>query len=185
MMKKSKLKKNTGFTLIEIMVTVAIVGIFASIAIPSFSSLIENNRVNTATNELVSNLLLARSEALKRRNTVTICPSSDQTTCNANKDFSKGWVVFLDCSTIGQMDTGTITGCGPNDKEEVLKVGDGFTSLYLSNQNLNSVSFGFSGRLASATSRFEIGTDTTDRRKKVILTRVGRVRSCVISTPGC
>ena len=45
-------KYNRGFTLIEIMVTVAIVGIFASIALPSFSNLIERNRMTTATNEL-------------------------------------------------------------------------------------------------------------------------------------
>lgn len=177
-MKNISKKYSKGFTLIEMMVTVAIVGIFASIALPSFSNLIESNRINTATNELVSNLLLARSEALKRRNTVTICPSNDQVNCITSTDFSSGWIVFLDCGAIGLMNSGTITGCGPNDREEIIKVRDGFDSLYLKNQSVNTVSFGFSGRLVGAASSFELGKEgSTPRTKKVVLNRVGRVRA--------
>ena len=166
-------KNNSGFTLIEIMVTIAIVGIFASIALPSFSKLIESNRINTATNELVSNLLLARSEALKRRNTVTICPSSNQTSCNDNTNFSTGWIVFLDCDNdivLGE----TIGGCGP---EDIIKVGDGFDSIYMTNQTVKKISFGFSGRLFGAASTFDIGKDASNKKKKVVLSRIGRVRT--------
>lgn len=169
-------KNNSGFTLIEIMVTIAIVGIFASIALPSFSKLIESNRINTATNELVSNLLLARSEALKRRNTVTICPSSNQTSCNDNTNFSTGWIVFLDCDN-DIIPGETITDCGPNGTEDIIKVGDGFDSIYMTNQTVKKISFGFSGRLAGAASTFDIGKDASNKKKKIVLSRVGRVRS--------
>ena len=182
-------KNNNGFTLIELMVTIAIVGVFASIALPSFSSLIESNRISTATNELVSNLLFARSEALKRRNNVTICPSVtqhlDNASCAASSDFSTGWIVFLDCDANGVRDLGTIADCGENDEEEIIKIGDAFSSIYMTNQSATQVSFGFSGRISGVPSNLEIGADTTDRRKKVIVSRVGRVRSCIISESGC
>lgn len=165
-------KNNSGFTLIEMMVTVAIVGIFASIALPSFSRLIESNRINTATNELISNLLLARSEALKRRNTVTVCTSSDQQSCIDSADFSQGWIVFQDCD--GDNTTGETVG---TCVEDVVKVSDGFDSLYMTNQNVNKVSFGFSGRLAGNTSTFHIGKDEDNKKKNVVLSRIGRVRS--------
>ncbi|WP_137818232.1 GspH/FimT family pseudopilin [Pseudomonas sp. 2FG] len=72
-----------GFTLIELMVVIAIVAILASIAVPSFRILILNNRITTQTNGLLGLLQLARSEAVTQRQQVTVCPSSDQSTCNS------------------------------------------------------------------------------------------------------
>ncbi len=172
-------KNNSGFTLIELMVTVAIVGIFASIALPSFSNLIESNRISTATNELVSNLHFARSEALKRRNTVTVCPSSNQESCNNNSDFSTGWIVFVDCDDDIVPDE-AIADCGPNNTEEILKVGDGFDSVYMNNTSVNKISFGFSGRLNGIASTFEIGKDSGTLKKTVALSRVGRVKAVTL-----
>lgn len=176
-MKSNKYKINSGFTLVELLVTVAIVGIFASIALPSFSKMIEKNRVNTATNELVSNLLLARSEALKRSNNVTLCPSDNQTSCASNGDYSKGWIVFLDCDddlVLGE----TITDCGPNGTEDIIKVHDGFDSVYMNkNGGVKKVSFSFSGRLAIPASTFSVGKDVSNKTKRVSLNRVGRIRT--------
>ena len=174
-------KNNSGFTLIEIMVTIAIVGIFASIALPSFSRLIESNRINTATNELVSNLLFARSEALKRSNTVTLCPSITQNlataSCVADTNFATGWIIFLNCDGDGVRDLGVIPDCGENNQEEIIKVSDAFDSIYMTNQNVDRISFGFSGRLAGNPSTFHIGKDVDNKKKNVVLSRVGRVRA--------
>lgn len=169
-------KFNTGFTLIEIMVTVAIVGVFAAIALPSFSGLIERTRITKMTNELVSNLLFTKSEALKRDHSVTLCPSSDQANCNANKDFSTGWVIYLDCATIGQMDAGAIPGCGPNNKEEIIKVRDGFDSLYLMNNSQNQITFNLTGRPAGV-STFDIGKDSSNLKKEVRVNLIGRIKA--------
>ncbi len=168
-------KSNNGFTLIEIMVTVAIVGIFASIALPSFANLIENNRNNTAANELVSNLLLAKSEALKRSNSVTICPSTDQATCSPNRDFSTGWIMFLDCNGNDTANE-AVVDCGTNDREEIIRVREAFDSVYMRNTSDSKITFEFSGRLGSNSS-FNIGKDASNLQKRVVINRIGRVRA--------
>lgn len=65
------LKKTTGFTLIELLITLVILAIVSAVAIPGFSNLIENNRLASGTNLLVSSIKFARAEAIKRGTNVT------------------------------------------------------------------------------------------------------------------
>lgn len=91
-----------GFTLIELMVTIAVVAVLGTIALPSFSTSIRNSRVTTDSNELLTAVNLARLEAISRTRGVSIC-AADTTAglpaaCGAANDWSKGWVVFMDDS---------------------------------------------------------------------------------------
>ncbi len=97
-----------GFTLIELMFTLAVAAVILTLAIPSFRDIIQNTRLTTQINELASSLNLARSEAIKRGLTVTVCKSDDQDASpNCGGDWQDGWLVFEDNGTVGTFDSGT------------------------------------------------------------------------------
>ena len=80
---------NQGFTLVELMVTLAVVAIVISIAAPSFSQMIRDHRLITAANDFMGTLQLARSESIRRGVQVTLLP------IDAN-NWNSGWDVFTD-----------------------------------------------------------------------------------------
>jgi len=92
----TRFKPVRGITLIESLVVLAIVGILARVALPSFQSTIDANRRKVYANQLVEDLALARSEAIKRGARVVVCPSSTFAACSTTNDWSTGWLVFED-----------------------------------------------------------------------------------------
>lgn len=90
-----------GFTLIELMLTIAILAIILGTSVPSFQSMIKNNRIAAVSNDLVIGLQLARSEAIKRGIPVALCASSDQASCTTTSVWSNGWVVRSQAVTAG------------------------------------------------------------------------------------
>ena len=83
-----------GFTVIEILLVIVIMGVFLTIAAPSFVTFTSSQKVKTASFDVYAALLFARSEAIKRRQNVTITP--------VGSDWKKGWTVH---ATIGGVDT--------------------------------------------------------------------------------
>ncbi|WP_448478983.1 GspH/FimT family pseudopilin [Pseudoxanthomonas mexicana] len=71
-----------GFTLIELVITLAVLAIIVTLALPAFTALINGNRLTAQANELVADLQSARMEAIKRNRPVTLCPSADNVTCS-------------------------------------------------------------------------------------------------------
>ncbi|WP_455366421.1 GspH/FimT family pseudopilin [Kaarinaea lacus] len=109
------MKKQSGFTLIELMVVLAIAVFLITSAVPGFQAFIQNNRMSTTAHQFIVSVNLARSEAVKRGKQVSMCKSSDASTCTSNDGWEQGWVVFVDENGDGQRQT-TPT------EEEILRV---------------------------------------------------------------
>lgn len=106
-----------GFTLIELMVAIAILAIVIAIAAPSFNRTVQSNRAAVMSNELVGALQTARSEALKRRTNVTLCRRNVAgTTCENGTDWSAGWLLTQGNLVLRVWEPAAgITLTGPND----------------------------------------------------------------------
>jgi type IV fimbrial biogenesis protein FimT len=90
-------QRRNGFTLIELVITIALLAILIGMALPSFRATIQNNRMTAQANEMVTALQFARSEALKRSAPVTVCASdTSQDPAQCGSDWSAGWLAFVD-----------------------------------------------------------------------------------------
>jgi type IV fimbrial biogenesis protein FimT len=110
--------RERGFTLGEMLTSMAVVAISLSLAVPSYQNVVRNNRRATAVNQLVSTFHLARSEAVTRNAQVTVCASTDAAACTDGADWHDGWIAFPDADQDRQVDVGeTILGAaaGPQD----------------------------------------------------------------------
>lgn len=86
--------RNKGFTLVELIITVAVVAIVAGIAVPSFTEQIRNNRSISIANEFVDVIGFARAQSVSRPARISICASNNGTACAG--DWADGYIVFVD-----------------------------------------------------------------------------------------
>lgn len=95
-MKASKLKTIHGFTLIELIIVLAIAGVILTSAIPAFSNMLAENRQKSQLFTLFSHHQLARSEAIKTNQRVTLCKSNNGQQCTSKSQWHEGWIIFSD-----------------------------------------------------------------------------------------
>lgn len=98
------MKNQQGFTLVELLITILVASILLATAVPAFNDFIQNNRITATSNELVTALAVARSEAIRRRGPVSLCSSANQATCANSANWGTGWIVFSDRNTVGTVD---------------------------------------------------------------------------------
>lgn len=142
--------RGRGFSLIELVVVVAVLGVLASLAAPSMSRLVATQRVRTSAANLHLTLLRARSEALKRNAPVTLSA--------VNGDWSGGWNV-----------TATVSGA-PRVLEAVQAQG---AVAVTATPALTSVVFGYDGRTAQGV-QFVVTSLTADATRCVSIDPTGR-----------
>ncbi len=84
-----------GYTLFELLVTVVLVGLLLTLAIPSFGNILANNRLRGEVNALFHAVHLARKESVIRRQVVSICPTVNGSECGVRSGWSAGWMTFV------------------------------------------------------------------------------------------
>jgi len=102
-MRLPRSRSHGGYTLVEAMVVVALLGILTAVATPSFVSLMQRNRAAGEINSLIGDLQFARSEAIKRGLPVSLCTSSNGSTCLGTPNWHSGWIVFTDPAKSGSV----------------------------------------------------------------------------------
>lgn len=87
--------RTRAFTLYELLVTIAVVATLVALAVPSFAAITARQRQHAEVNALFHAVHLARKESIVRRRPVTICPSADGRQCRGSRDWSDGWILFV------------------------------------------------------------------------------------------
>jgi type IV fimbrial biogenesis protein FimT len=95
-----------GFTLVEMMVTLAVFAVLSTLAAPSFNEAMLSNKLASFANRFAASAQLARSEAIKRNSVVRLCRSADGISCAGSGTFQQGWVIFHDVNNDGVLDAG-------------------------------------------------------------------------------
>ena len=188
--------KPLGFTLIEMMIAVAISSILITMSVPSLRSMVEKNKISTVTNEISNALFFVRSEALKRRMNVFMCVSNTNGSgCEADEslfDYAHGWLIYMDCNSNGNYDNSTLTcdlnNDGINDTAELLKVHEDLdTNLTVTgNGNYTSnIGYGMNGRVRGIGGSLTIDLLSIATggvtAKKVVVSNTGRIRTQIVS----
>ncbi|MEE9320308.1 MAG: GspH/FimT family pseudopilin [Granulosicoccus sp.] len=107
-----------GFTLVELLVTLAVAAILLGVAAPNFRNAIQDSQQNSCIYDLIGAMQYARSEAIKQSSRISVCALADDGSCGSN--WNNSWQVFIDTgATIGAIDPGETvlrTGCSlPSD----------------------------------------------------------------------
>ena len=173
-----------GFTVLELMIAVAVLGILLGIGVPSFQGMVRQNRLATQTNEFLAAAAMARSEAVKRGTTVTICPAdpANANSCSGTDAWGNGWIVFADEEgTVGTID---INGA-PDDV--IIQRWPAATDrrITITNAGVTSLTYRGDGGTtlgAGTTSTFVVAPESNycanpDGARNVIVTATGRVNA--------
>lgn len=161
--------KTSGFSLIELIITLSVMAIILTIAVPGFRSIVLDNKMTADMNRLVNDLNLARMEAIKRGDDVTICKrNTSGTDCDNASSWDRGWIVFSDPNRSGAVDAG----------EEIIRVSselESGISLTYSKNRITYTSQGFSYGFAGTF----VMTDTrgSSYARKRIISHTGRIRA--------
>lgn len=101
-------RRSAGFTLLEMMMVLVVLGILVALGAPSMAEILRRNALDSMLADLRSSLSFARSEAINRSRLVTVCQSDDGERCTSDDsgNWSNGWIVFVDPSNAGVVDDG-------------------------------------------------------------------------------
>ena len=179
-------RKENGFTLIELMITLVVVSILLATAVPYVGNFTKNNRLITQTNDFVLAIQLARSEAVKRGINTIVCPSTNQTSCSGNAaDWEDGWLVFADVNLNGSLEPGASAPLCEVTEDCLMRTGTGLThsnTLTTTATRLRFLPTGMSSNGGNADFTLISDDCRIDQSRRVRVTTQGHT---IVSTQNC
>lgn len=165
-------KPSQGFSLLELLVVISIVAILISVSVPAFTDIISNQQVKSERQSLYDALRLARAEAIKRGEIISVCPSDNNTSCSGgNSDWDKGWLIYANPDGDEVVD---------ND-EEVIIAYQQESSPVIITSDITHISYAATGYLMGAVGGnyhfCSEQSDSGDGAKTIEVTSVGRAES--------
>lgn len=167
-------QKIAGFTIIEMIITVALLAVMVAVGVPGFGSLFQNNKLTEASNRFLSSITFARSEAINRNDSVTMCLLNDDgDNCDSDGRWEDGWMIWVDTNSSNTFNVG----------EEIAveaPLPDNYTLRADNNNFTNSITFSpagdATGDVANGTELFRLcNPDADDTNARVIhMNGVGR-----------
>lgn len=175
----------SGYTLVELLVVLAVSAILLGIGVPSFASLSGSSRLSSATNDLISSLHLARSEAIKRNARVVMCISATGNACATSGDWDQGWLVFHDANNNATLDAGeSVILARPALPAGFRLTGNRWVSNYIS-YNPSGATTTISGVLQMGTLTLCNESGVPGMARQVVISITGRPRTSKITLASC
>lgn len=160
---KSRTRHESGFTLLELLVTLLLAGIVATIGLPSFQALGERTALSASVNQLQSILAFARHTAITQRTEVTVCPA-DQNRSNCKDDWSAEILVIAADKTSGIL------------PEEIIQVSSPIVDTNISKNGHTRIKFDALGHARGFNSTFTFCPSHSEEGRQLVISLLGRVR---------
>jgi type IV fimbrial biogenesis protein FimT len=174
-----------GFTLVEAVVTLAVLGTLVATGVSTVGELVDGMRLSTLSNDVLQQLHLARSEAIKRNTRVALCKSADGDSCAAGGPWDQGWMMFQDRNNNGSREEGEPL------VQQVRALPPGWR-LAANNPLLRYVSYGPVGDARMTSGAFQAGTFTLCRisaeaveGRQIVINAGGRPRVQKVQLASC
>lgn len=153
--------RNKGFTLVELVITLTVAGILIALAAPNMWQFFGKNRLSANTNDLIADINLSRSEAIKRSTRAGICPTAvNGATCVVGGNWLNGWLVYY----IDPTTNATVT----------IRVHEQITGRNTLTSATDRIEYGRDGTVNSGTGNYDLCDTTLKRFRRINISTTGR-----------
>jgi type IV fimbrial biogenesis protein FimT len=166
-----------GFTIVEFLVTLAVLSVLMTLASPSLVAMVESSQLRALNNDFLDHLRLTRSEAILRGKRVVICTASSASACSAAAGWQQGWLIFADSNNNGSREANELLiRYRPAAPGGWSMKGTSTIARYVSYDEMGLTRFTGGGFQAGTVTICRLGSLRSHPRQ-VVINSLGRVRS--------